>query len=232
MSDKRQNDIIIHMKAVLSSKLSLSDYQLFALHKFLGKDSLRDVKILFVFDAVGDNKDNLPEWTYRDVKKLRSLGAKVILYSLSKDGNDQKILESDILFFEGGSTPRLLQAIKKSQIMDIINSDLCDNKIWFGISAGGCVLSKKCYSSCEKWFIENPEEEPADGLCKDGDFVFIPHFKSKDFPKNTEDNLKFVKEKLNGLTAIIGTDSCMVTGIIKNNLFIPAKKAHEFIFIE
>jgi len=96
---------------------------------------------------------------------------------------EQKILESDILFFEGDSTPALLQSIKSSQIMNVINSDLCNDKVWFSISAGGCVLSRKCYSSYEKWFVENTDEEAIDGLCNKGNYIFIPHFKSKDFQK-------------------------------------------------
>lgn len=220
------------MKTIISSRLPLNDAQLFALYNFLVKDSLKGVKICFIVDAVGQIEDGLPEWVYRDAEKFKLLGAEVVLCNLCEDDINQKILEADILFFEGGSTLRLLQAIKDSQIMNVINSDICDNKIWFGISAGGCVLSKKCYSSCEKWFAKEPGEELIDGLCKNGDFVFIPHFKSKDFRENTEENLTFVKEKLDDFKAIIGADSCVVTGILKNSIFEPNQEVHEAILVE
>lgn len=220
------------MKVILSSRLSLNDAQLSALHRFSNRDSLKGARILFVADAVSEVKNNLPEWVYRDIGKFESLGAEVILCSLSESDICRKVLESDILFFEGGSTPKLLQAIKRARIMDIINSDSCSDKIWFGISAGSCVLSKKCYSSCEKWFAKIPGEEPVDGLCKNGDLVFIPHFNSKDFPENTEHNLKFIKEKIDGFKAVVGTDSCVVTGVIENNILTLNRDAYEAIFIE
>lgn len=222
------------MKVILSSKLLLNDAQLSAVYKTICEDSLNDIRVLFIADAAKQTGTGLPEWLYRDVDKFKSLNARVDVCCLSENTPkdiEQKILESDILFFEGGSTPALLQSIKSSQIMGIINSDLCNNKVWFGISAGGCVLSKKCYSSCEKWFTKNPDEKPIDGLCNKGNYIFIPHFKSKDFQKNTEENLKFVKQKISGYKAIIGEDTCVITGTLKDELLIPGQEITDAVLI-
>jgi peptidase E len=174
------------MKVILSSKLLLNDAQLSAVYKTIGEDSLNDTRVLFIADAAKQTGTDLPEWLYRDVDKFKSLNAKVDVCCLSENAPkdiEQKILESDILFFEGGSTPALLQSIKSSQIMGIINSDLCNDKVWFGVSAGGCVLSRKCYSSCEKWFVENTDEEAIDGLCNKGNYILFLISKVKIFKK-------------------------------------------------
>lgn len=179
----------------LASKWRGDSAQIEAIKKMSGFSDFKGKKVFYCPTA--SNK-GLGEktWVIKSLQSLSDLDFKIDICDITgADAADiyERMKDADILFFDGGDTLWLLSAIHKSKVDTYLNT-LLDDHIYIGISAGGCILSPYCYSSCDKWF-QDTSEELTDGLGIT-DFQFIPHFESQYFPDNTESNLKNVKDKL------------------------------------
>ena len=182
------------MKLLLTSHGPLTEEQESELRKLTAKD-FQGLKIIYCITA--SNKDGGDQtWMISNLDRFRDLGFSVDICDIA--GADQNNLlsrfeKADILYFEGGDTPWLLQAIKASGIAGHL-PELLKTRIWIGVSAGSIVLCPAILASCSEWFNEKPSGF-LEGLNLI-DFQFLPHLNSHHFPGNTIDNIENVKRNL------------------------------------
>ncbi len=182
------------MKFLLTSYGLSTKEQELELKNLIGRD-FAGLKMFFCITA--SNKDGGDQsWIIDDLEKLKRLGFIVDICDLN--GADranllERLEQADVLYFEGGDTPWLREAIKASGIEEHLPR-LLETRVWLGTSAGGCVLSPVFYDSCAEWFEDKPRGlSEGLGLI---DFQFLPHLNSRHFPENTIANIENVKKNL------------------------------------
>lgn len=182
------------MKFLLVSRGPLSEVQEAELKKLISRD-FTGLKLLFCPTAANKENGDKP-WVVDDLNKFKDLGFEIDICDLN--GADKANLlgrfeQADVLYFEGGDTPWLREAIKASGIEEHLPR-LLETRVWLGTSAGGCVLSPVFYESCAEWF-----KDASLGLSKGLgliNFQFLPHLNSRHFPENTIANIENVKKNL------------------------------------
>ena len=102
-----------------------------------------------------------------------------------------KILTSDILYFGGGDTLKLMEKIDEYHLKDILVEALNNNVVLAGISAGAILLSKKGYSDSLILRGESDQYTFIDGF-DFTDIIITPHY-HKD-PIKTEQLMEYLKE--------------------------------------
>ena len=198
-------------RIMLVSKWQNSDLQIDTLRELCNYEDFLGKKVFYCYTATRQFGD-YAEWAYRDAMSQSGLGFTFDPCDINNAKLDEvveRMSAADILFFQGGSTPALFEAIKKTGLLPHFKK-LLKTKIYIGVSAGGCVLSPYLFDTCDKWFIDNGT--PRKGLSII-DFVFIPHFGSEDYAENNEKNLRNVKKHLAKCQVeakLIGDDSLIV----------------------
>lgn len=91
--------------------------------------------------------------------------------------------EADILYFEGGNTYHLMKWINKSGLVKIL-PEFLKTKIYVGVSAGSCVVSKDLALEISKLVYEEDldKTENMEGL-NFVNFYILPHLNSQHFTK-------------------------------------------------
>ncbi|QQO10382.1 Type 1 glutamine amidotransferase-like domain-containing protein [Breznakiella homolactica] len=120
-----------------------------------------------------------------DKKELEKLGLVLDELEISKAPKnkiEQKILEADYIFMEGGNTFFLLQELKRTGTDELIKEHIRKGKIYIGCSAGSMIVSKTI--KYEKYMYEPDDLNMAPGLKNDFtalsvvDFSIVPHYNS------------------------------------------------------
>ena len=158
------------------------------LKNIIGKN-FKDLKMLFCTTASNYDGGNM-DWLIEDIECFKNLGFQIDICDINGISIDKllpRFLWADVLYFEGGSTQWLRNAIKTSGLEKHLK-ELLKTRVWIGASAGSCVLCPTLCNSCQDLFDENVENLPIDGLNL-VDFQFIPHLNSEFFPKINKENI-------------------------------------------
>ena len=92
-----------------------------------------------------------------------------------------------VILVTWNDTKYLIEQVRKSGF-DKELSKLIKHKVYVGISAGSMILSEHIWMSSE--FMYDEEEEPSPKGLHHIDIYFRPHYKSPDFPKVNDENLR------------------------------------------
>jgi len=141
-------------------------------------------------------------WLVTDLTNLHKLGFKefdILDIAAVPQENWQPRLESaDIIVVGGGQPFYLLHWVKKSGLEELL-PQLLKDKVYVGISSGSMIMTKKlAYEVKERIFEEKIDRDvyknDALGYI---DFQICPHYKSKDFAMNTEENVSKLAKDIN-----------------------------------
>ena len=175
-------------------------------------------KLLFIPVAQNDdcNKINIFKTYYED------LGAEIeVFYTYGQDFNKNelyfKIMNSDIIYFSGGLTYRLVDFAKKCNLQEMLNNAYKNGKIIVGVSAGAILMFTYGFGDKEayQYNLETVNHQITEGL---GIFngIFCPHYQNNGLLSFHEEIKKYQLDGYaleNGAALKISDDFFMV---IKN----------------
>lgn len=194
------------MKYLLTSAGIKNDHIAQALSAMLGKP-LSESSILFIPTAA-DTEGEDKRWLIGNLKDLEKYGFQSIdildVAAVSKDVWSKRFKEKDVICVGGGNEKYLAEVFHSIGMKEFL-SNLPDDKIYVGISAGSMVTGKfmpeDLYSSIF------PEEDFGSIVASSmniHEFCFIPHLNSDFFKHIRKQNLESVKEKF--LSTVYSTD--------------------------
>ncbi|MCX6753349.1 MAG: Type 1 glutamine amidotransferase-like domain-containing protein [Candidatus Nomurabacteria bacterium] len=187
------------MKILLTSAGITNNSITKALFDLVGKKP-EDTSIVVIPTASNLEKGD-KEWYINDLVNLKNLNFKQIdiadISAVEEKIWRSKLEESDILFFEGGSTYHLMKWINKSGLKELL-PELLKTKVYVGVSAGSMVTNKDLNLKLSQVVYEEDldETENISGL-NYVDFYFLPHLNNSYFKKVREEN---IIEAVNGMT--------------------------------
>jgi dipeptidase E len=167
-----------------------------------------EMRIAFIPTAANVEEGN-KEWLISDYNNCLKLGSVDIvdISALSKRQYLPRLRVANIIFMGGGNTIHLMKWIIKSGLEKEL-PELLKTRIYVGISAGSCVMSKNLNASSEYLYGDESKKE-TEGLGY-VNFNIRPHLNSKNFPKVRDSELKKVVKKLKGDTYAIDDNSAVV----------------------
>jgi len=133
-------------------------------------------------------------WAINSMRKLVKLGFASVdivdISALSKDMWMRRLLDADVIYFEGGDTFHLVRTINSSGFAGEVK-EIFKDKIWVGASAGSMVTGPDlCLKLSQELYKEDLEEKENLAGLNLVDFYIIPHFGSKWFPDVTEETVR------------------------------------------
>ncbi len=126
------------MKLLLTSSGLSNDILRNKFLELIGKDP-QDIKVAFIDTASKVEKDR--SYVLEDVKNIESVGIKtidVIDISEPKINWETILINSDVIWVEGGNTFYLLSELKNSGLINDMK-DYIKNKLYVGVSAGSII---------------------------------------------------------------------------------------------
>lgn len=139
------------------------------------------------------------DWLIKDFVTCEKLGFKQVdivdISAIPKKMWLPRLKEANILVFGGGNTFHLMHWMEESGLKEIL-SELLENKVYVGISAGSMIACKSLdLSTSERLYDEKVGEDLKDEGLGYVDFLVRPHLNSPYFPKvNLMELEKFAKE--------------------------------------
>lgn len=192
------------MKLVLTSNGMSND----SLRKTL-KDLVNgDIKIAFIPTAANVEAGD-KDWLIDNLNDCRQMGSVEIvdISLLTKEEWLPKLEKANVIFVGGGSTLYLMDWIKKSGLKEEL-SKLLKERVYVGISAGSCVVSKKFSFEGEKFYEdEDGKEHLGLGYVN---FNVFPHLDSPYFPNIKESLFEGLSQKLNTNIYALDNESAVV----------------------
>lgn len=170
-----------------------------ALFSLVGKKPA-DTSLVFIPTASNVEKGD-KSWLIDDLINLKNQGFKSIdiadISAVEEKIWKPKFEEADIIYFEGGNTYHLMKWINKSGLAKIL-PELLKTKVYAGVSAGSCVVSKDLALEISKLVYEEDldETENMEGLNL-VNFYILPHLNSQHFTKVRKD---FIGEVVKGIS--------------------------------
>lgn len=170
-----------------------------ALFGMVGKKP-SDTSLVFIPTASNVEKGD-KSWLIDDLMNLKKQGFKSIeigdISAVDEKIWKPKFEEADILYFEGGNTYHLMEWINKSGLVKIL-PDLLKTKIYVGVSAGSCVVSKDLALKISQDIYQEDldKTENMEGLNL-VNFYILPHLNSQHFTKVRKD---FIGEVVKGIS--------------------------------
>ena len=166
------------------------------------------IKIAFI-PTSGNMEGGDKGWLIDNLNECRKLGEVDIvdISALEKKDWLPRLEWSNVIFVGGGDTVYLMDWIKKSGL-DKELKELLETRVYVGVSAGSCVLSKTLFASSEFIYGDEDGTEP-EGLGY-VDFHFRPHLNSPSFPKVRAEAFKGLSSKLDGDLYVVDDDSGIV----------------------
>ena len=159
-----------------------------------------DTSLVFIPTASNVEKGD-KSWLIDDLINLKKQGFKSIeiadISAVEEKIWKPKFEEADILYFEGGNTYHLMKWINKSGLAKIL-PELLKTKVYVGVSAGSCVVSKdlalKISQDIYSEDLDRTEDMVGLNLV---DFYILPHLNSQYFNKVKKD---FISEAVKGMS--------------------------------
>jgi dipeptidase E len=167
-----------------------------------------EMRIAFIPTAA-NVEEGSKDWLISDYNNCLKLGSVDIvdISALSKLQYLPRLKKANIIFMGGGNTIHLMKWIIKSGLEKEL-PELLKTRIYVGISAGSCVLSRTLNASSEYLYGDESKRE-IKGLGY-VNFNIRPHLNSKNFPKVRDSKLRKVAGKLKGDTYAIDDNSAVV----------------------
>lgn len=150
----------------------------------------KDTSLVFIPTASNVEKGD-KSWLIDDLINLKKQGFKSIeiadISVVDKKIWKLKLEEADIIYFEGGNTYHLMEWINKSGLAKIL-PEFLKTKVYVGVSAGSCVVSKDLALEISKLVYEEDldKTENMEGLNL-VNFYILPHLNSQHFTKVRKD---------------------------------------------
>ena len=187
------------MKLLLTSAGIKNKSIVNALSGMVGK-KLSETSLVFIPTASNVEKGD-KSWLIDDLINLKKQGFKSIeiadISAVEEKIWKPKFEEADILYFEGGNTYHLMKWINKSGLAKIL-PELLKTKVYVGVSAGSCVVSKdlalKISQDIYSEDLDRTEDMVGLNLV---DFYILPHLNSQYFNKVKKD---FISEAVKGMS--------------------------------
>lgn len=170
-----------------------------ALFDMVGKKP-KDTSLVFIPTASNVEKGD-KSWLIDDLVNLKKQGFKSIeiadISAVEEKIWKPKFDEADIIYFEGGNTYYLMKWINKSGLAKIL-PEFLKTKVYVGVSAGSCVVSKDLALEISKLVYEEDldKTENMEGLNL-VNFYILPHLNSQHFTKVRKD---FIGEAVKGIS--------------------------------
>lgn len=187
------------MKLVLTSGGISNDSIKNELKNIIGKD-FKGLKMLFCTTAANYEGGDMNDWLIKDLIYFKDLGFKIDVCDINGIGIDNFLPRfewSDVIYCEGGNTQWLRKCIKVSGLEEHL-TELLENRVWIGASAGSCVLCPTICNSCQDLFDEDIPGYPTDGLGLT-DLQFVPHLNNEAFPKIRKENILNASKNLKAI---------------------------------
>ncbi|KKR45751.1 MAG: Peptidase S51 dipeptidase E [Parcubacteria group bacterium GW2011_GWA1_40_21] len=187
------------MKLLLTSAGIKNKSIVNALSGMVGK-KLSETSLVFIPTASNVEKGD-KSWLIDDLINLKKQGFKSIeiadISAIDEKLWKLKFEKADILYFEGGNTFHLMEWINKSGLAKIL-PELLKTKVYVGVSAGSCVVSKDlALKISQSIYLEDLDKtENMEGL-NFVDFYILPHLNSQYFNKVRKD---FIEEATKGMS--------------------------------
>lgn len=188
------------MKYLLTSAGIKNDYIAQALSEMLGKP-LQESSILFIPTAANTEGED-KRWLIGNLKDLEKYDFKSIdildVAAVSKDMWSKRLQENDVICVGGGNEKYLAEVFSTIGMKEVL-SNLPDNKVYVGISAGSMVTGE--FMPEELYPSVFPEEDFGLTIVqpmKINKLCFIPHLNSDFFKHIRKENLESVNEKFLG----------------------------------
>ena len=172
------------------------------------KQWVKDVRIVFIPTAANVEQGN-KDWLIKNFVECQKLGSVDIIDISAVDKKVwlPRLQQANVIVVGGGNTTYLMKCIVSSGL-DKELSKLLKEKVYVGISAGSCVMSKTLNASSE--FLYGDESKRAIAGLGYLDFHIRPHLNSVHFPRVRDPILKKAVNKLDGDTYALDDDSALV----------------------
>ena len=194
------------MKYLLTSAGIKNNHIAEVLSEMLGKP-LVESSILFIPTAANTEGED-KRWLIENLKDLEKYNFQSIdildIAAVSKDVWLKRFQEKDVICVGGGNEKYLAEVFHSVGMKEVL-SDLSDNKVYVGISAGSMVTGTFMPETLYPKIF--PEEDFGSTVVQPmniHEFCFIPHLNSDFFKHIRKDNLESVKELF--LSTVYSTD--------------------------
>ncbi len=172
------------------------------------KNWVKDIRIVFIPTAA-NVEDGKKDWLINDLVNCQKLGTVDIVDISAVDKKIwlPRLQKANVMVVGGGNTEYLMKCVVSSGLKDELPRLLKD-KVYVGISAGSCVMSKTLNASSEFLYGDESKKE-VKGLGYI-DFNVRPHLNSPHFPRVRDAILKTVVKKLKGETYALDDNSAIM----------------------
>lgn len=199
------------MKLLLTSGGLRNESIIQALRGLAGK-RLEDCSIVFISTAsnveTGDKTyfiNDLINIKNQNFKSIKITDISAVPESIWRP----QLEESDILFFEGGSSTYLMESVYNSGL-DKILPELLKNKVYVGCSAGSMITCPDLNVRMSKIIYgEDYSTKSLKGL-RFIDFYILPHYLSDYFPERIPKNVESLAKELNSKVYALDDQSAIV----------------------
>lgn len=135
-------------------------------------------RIAYVMNAAKSNLAADPCYIFNDAIRLMSAGFEVIVVDLDGTNNLRETLSNvDAIYVRGGNTFDLLESVKNSDFLGLLNEALERGVIYIGTSAGS-ILAGPSIEIAQNDFANDPNNTALTDFAALGlvDFAIFPHW--------------------------------------------------------
>ena len=175
----------------------------------------RKINVVFIPTAANYERGD-KGWLIDDLSNFKKQNFKSIdivdISALEKQDWEPAVRNADVIAVGGGNTFHLMHWINKSGLGRIL-PDLLKNKVYFGISAGSCVVGPKVLSKVQDFFAEEENKYKIEDGLGFVSFLILPHYNSPFLTNIREKNVrKKAKEEKYSMYAIDDQSAIKVVG--------------------